>query len=327
MLVNFFKPFNSFDVGVSTNVHVGHQIYLFSVETPLDILTIFLITFISFLSLYFLIRMAKILNHPKIWIISSVVTIIIIYFCFVFYSANETGKFTLADFFNVSVYILPSISFLSFLIWFVLIIFYEFKVEENQNVEEYSNMITLLVAIAVIILGITLPSLSKEYFSNAIDFDRMNDSVKSGIFIYDNKIGHENITLIICNNGNRYYDKNIRLSVGFKNERGLTYDVSERIIEITSRGIVWDATGEKTPELSNRTNFTVFKFEGLGNKIDEEPNYIYVNLSVDWNSNESYVEPTKYTFSMGKYPFSTGEIRIKTSIIPKKPKINRLPSI
>ncbi len=126
--------------------------------------------------------------------------------------------------------------------------------------------------------------------------------VKCAVYIYDNKQGHENITMIVCNNGTETLTDNIIIKLFFYNT---SYNVQVREIEghndISSwwkYPTIWQHPNKNMTSIEySSPNFTIT----LGN--NEGEGYLgckYANFTISWNDTNDFIKPL-YRIWIGKY--------------------------
>lgn len=280
----------------------------------------FFAPFITTLVISYLIKMTiKILHHPRYFLGLAIFLTLTSFFIFVWWFGNLTGLLTINDF-RIAFITTISFSVLIFLVALAIILFYEFKREESDLLKN-SNVIAVIVAI-ISAIAVTIPVLIvPSYIMEELDRDAFMDNIKGAIFIYDNETGHENITMIVCNNGKTTYKAPIIMSISFFDKKGQTHTISLRIRRVTDIGVMYDISGNIRPEPTNESNFSKFIWHlpeySLSYKEKGEPTYLYANISVNWTYNQSIVHPNQYYFEVEGEKISKENI----AIIEEKPKL------
>lgn len=168
----------------------------------------------------------KILNHPHVYWILTIIAIPLAYFICVFYSYISTGILSKNDFEN-ALHIIPSILILVPLVIFGILLFYEWKFENNIKIEKFSSTVTILLAIVIVVGGLSGSSQFSN-FTNRLNDDRFYDNVKGAIFVYPNEYNNsrQDITFIICNHQDTDIITDVEIYLSFEDEYKL--NVNER---------------------------------------------------------------------------------------------------
>lgn len=162
--------------------------------------------------------------------------------------------------------------------------------------------ITIVIGISLTISG-GIQTIILEDCNSSIDYDisptgYFANYVKGAIYIYDNVTGHENITMILCNE----QWANIRETVTFKLEFPEGYEISLR-----EKDKKLDMYQIKGVEISFDEGNNEIKIIWEDPKIDEPLrgfHCLFVNLSVTWTNNtNNFISPNRFSFKVMNFDY------------------------
>lgn len=150
---------------------------------------------------------------------------------------------------------------------------------------------TIIVILLMISFGVLQPIVKEcnkiEPLSPVEKLEQyINDNVKGAIYIYDDETGHENVTIIVCNNGTEAFDDVVTIAL----YHNISYNVSIRKKE--GHNDISSYWGNPTIKRHPKGNFTIIEYSKpnftitLGDKC-----YIYANFTIKWDIPNDFVRP------------------------------------
>ncbi|HEC88795.1 MAG TPA: hypothetical protein ENI52_05715 [Thermoplasmata archaeon] len=177
-----------------------------------------------------------------------------------------------------------SIFIVGFVLLFLYLWIYKKRFWHDWMFAFIATLIVIFVTISIFLLQPIINECNEE---KAISMKEYVDNyVKGAVYIYDNKNGQENVTIIICNNGTRAFNEIISISL----YHNISFNISIRKKDNHSDLSGWwlNPTIKEHPKHNwtsveySRPNFSIT----LGDKA-----FLYVNFTVKWNFSKKFTEP------------------------------------
>lgn len=133
------------------------------------------------------------------------------------------------------------------------------------------------------------------FIPNVVIPNHFHDNVKGAIYIYDNKTGQENITVVLCNNGKTPLNDDIIIQL-FHNA---SFNISIREKDGHNDLSMW----WKNPiiRICPKGNLTLVEYSKPNFSITlDNKKFLYVNFTVKWDFSKNFTKPY-YTIYIDKY--------------------------
>ncbi len=127
----------------------------------------------------------------------------------------------------------------------------------------------------------------------------INESIKGGVFINNTSNNSQNITMIVCNDGNREFKGPIIFYIAFDNNEYKNHVIKRSNVSATTEyGTKWDNTGNPKFVTTNESNSTLLYWEYppdyLDKKIEGKPSVLFINFSLTYNYSSTFIIPDAY---------------------------------